>query len=52
MRNQTSDSSERHEWQDDDAQPIGDILEELLAQYECRFPSVQIGVIEAAVTTT
>ena len=29
-----------------DAHPIGEILEELLAQYQARFPGIQIAVVE------
>ncbi len=31
-------------------QPIGEILEELLAQYERRFPDVRIAVVETPAT--
>jgi hypothetical protein len=31
-----------------EAQPIGDILKELLAQYEARFPEVRVTVVETA----
>jgi hypothetical protein len=31
-------------------QPIGEILKELLAQYERRFPGVRIAVVETPVT--
>ena len=32
-----------------DAHPIGEILEELLAQYQARFPGIRIAVVETAV---
>ena len=32
-----------------DAQPISEILEELFAQYETRFPGVRIAVVETPV---
>ena len=31
-------------------QPVGEILEELLAQYERRFPDIHISVVETATT--
>ena len=35
---------------DDEPQPVGEILEELLAQYEARFPGIHITVVETAAT--
>ena len=35
---------------DGEPQPVGEILEELLARYERRFPDVQITVVETAAT--
>jgi uncharacterized protein len=32
-----------------DAHPIGEILEELLAQYQARFPGIQIAIAETPV---
>jgi len=32
-----------------DAQPISEILEELFAQYETRFPGIRIAVVETPV---
>lgn len=29
-----------------EAQPIGEILQELLAQYQVRFPAIQIAIVE------
>jgi hypothetical protein len=31
-------------------QPIGEILQELLAQYEARFPEINVVVVDAAAT--
>jgi hypothetical protein len=31
-------------------QPVGEILEELLAQYEAKFPDIHITVVETAAT--
>jgi hypothetical protein len=31
-------------------QPIGEILEELLAQYQAKFPDIQITLVETAAT--
>ncbi|MCC6124653.1 MAG: hypothetical protein IT426_06810 [Pirellulales bacterium] len=33
-----------------DARPIGEILEELLAQYQARFPGIRIAVVETPAT--
>ncbi len=33
---------------DGEPQPVGEILEELLAQYEARFPNIRITVVETA----
>jgi hypothetical protein len=35
---------------DDEPQPVGEILEELLSQYEARFPGIHIAVMETAAT--
>ena len=35
---------------DGEPQPVGEILEELLAQYEAKFPDVQITIVETAAT--
>ena len=44
-------SNERREEQGhhDGPQPIGDILAELLAQYQTRFPEVRIAIVETHV---
>ncbi len=36
--------------QEGEPQPVGEILQELLAQYEARFPGINIVVVETAVT--
>jgi hypothetical protein len=36
--------------QHDEPQPVGEILEELLAQYEARFPGIHVSVVETAAT--
>jgi hypothetical protein len=33
-----------------DAHPIGEILEELLAQYQARFPGIRIAIVETPVS--
>jgi hypothetical protein len=33
-----------------DAHPIGEILEELLAQYQARFPGLRIAIVETPAT--
>jgi hypothetical protein len=35
---------------DREPQPVGEILEELLSQYEARFPDIHINVVETAAT--
>ena len=50
MQNRLSDTTERRDRQDDEPQPVGVILEELLAQYERRFPDIHIAVMETAAT--
>ena len=35
---------------DGEPQPVGEILEELLAQYEARFPGIYVTVVETAAT--
>jgi hypothetical protein len=32
-----------------EAQPIGEILEELLAQYQARFPGIHLTIVESPV---
>ena len=36
--------------QSGEPQPVGEILEELLAQYEAKFPDIHITVVETAAT--
>ena len=53
MQNRFSDNgdtTERRDGRDDEPQPVGEVLEELLAQYERRFPGVRITVVETAAT--
>jgi hypothetical protein len=51
MQNRISERAEmqRYDGRSDEPQPVGEILEELLAQYERRFPNLHITVVE---TTT
>jgi hypothetical protein len=35
---------------DGEPQPVGEILQELLAQYEARFPGIDIVIVETAAT--
>jgi hypothetical protein len=35
---------------DREPQPVGEILEELLARYEAQFPNVHIAIVETAAT--
>jgi hypothetical protein len=50
MQNWISDTTKRQDRQDDEPQPIGKILEELLAQYEQRFHGLRINILETAAT--
>lgn len=45
------DDCERLENREQGPQPIGEILAELLAQYQIRFPSAQIFVVQTPVAT-
>ena len=49
MENRISGFYEDRDGHDDGPQPIGEILAELLAQYEVRFPEVNIAVVETPV---
>jgi hypothetical protein len=35
---------------DGEPQPVGEILEELLAQYESRFPGIRLAIVETTAT--
>ncbi len=50
MQNRISDTTERLDQKDDEPQPIGDILGELLAQYEAKFSGIHVSVVETAAT--
>jgi hypothetical protein len=50
MQNRISDTSEKWDRQNDEPQPVGEILEELLSLYERRFPDIQIMVVETSAT--
>ena len=43
------DSPDERNCRSADVHPIGEILEELLAQYQARFPGIRIAVVETAV---
>jgi hypothetical protein len=47
---QFADWPETEEQRNPEPQPIGEILDELLAQYERRFPDVRIAVVETPAT--
>jgi DNA-binding transcriptional LysR family regulator len=42
------DDFDRREGRGGQPQPIGEILAELLAQYQARFPEAQVSVVETA----
>jgi hypothetical protein len=52
MKNRISTlPDEGREWEDRQGpQPIGEILAELLAQYQTRYPEIRIAVIETPAT--
>lgn len=50
MKNRICDLEERRKERRDEAQPIGDILEELLEQYEQLYPGITLDVIETEAT--
>ena len=50
MQNRIRDISEKRDRQNDRPQPVGEILHELLALYERRFPDIQIMVVETNAT--
>ena len=49
MNNRISELVERKEGDDGRPQPIGEILAELLLQYQVRFPEARIAVLETPV---
>jgi hypothetical protein len=50
MQNRITDIIERRDTRSDEPQPVGEILEELLAQYEQRFPDIHITIVETTAT--
>jgi hypothetical protein len=54
MGTSRTDFDEEESWGEDrpnrGAQPIGEILEELLVQYQTRFPQLNISLVETAAT--
>jgi hypothetical protein len=46
MQNRITDTSEKWDRRHDEPQPVGEILHELLALYEQRYPNIQIMVVE------
>jgi hypothetical protein len=48
MQNRISEITERQDGWDNDPQPIGEVLEELLAQYEAKYPNIHISIVETA----
>jgi hypothetical protein len=48
MQNRITEIAERLDTQNDEPQPLGEILEELLAQYQRRYPDIHITVVETA----
>ena len=50
MQNRISDISDKRDRQNDEPQPVGEILHELFALYERRFPDIHITVVEATAT--
>jgi hypothetical protein len=50
MQNRITDFAERRGSRNDEPQPVGEILEELLAQYERRFPDIHITIVQTTAT--
>jgi hypothetical protein len=50
MRNRISDIGEKRDTRIDKPRPVGEILLELLAQFERRFPGIQITVVKTNAT--
>ena len=50
MKNRIYDLEESWKERRDEAQPIGAILEELLAQYEQQFPGIRVDAVETEAT--
>ena len=50
MKNRIYDLEENWKERRDEAQPIGAILEELLAQYEQQFPGIRVDAVETEAT--
>jgi hypothetical protein len=50
MQNRITDFSEVRDGRGNEPQPLGEILEELLVEYERRFPDVHITVVETTAT--
>jgi hypothetical protein len=48
MENRITESTQERGCRIDEPQPIDTILEELLAQYERRFPGARVSVLETA----
>ena len=48
MQNRIRDIAESQDKREVGVQPIGEILEELLAQYARRFPDIHIAVVETS----
>jgi hypothetical protein len=50
MQNRITDIIEIQDGRHEEPQPLGEILEELLAQYERRFPGIHVTVVETTAT--
>jgi hypothetical protein len=50
MQNRISDTTKERDGEGNAPQPIGKILEELLAQYERQFPGVRINILDTTAT--
>jgi hypothetical protein len=50
IRTAMETAADRRPLATNDAHPIGEILKELLAQYEARFPGIRIAIVETPAT--
>jgi hypothetical protein len=49
MTRDTTLCGDEREW-DGEPQPVGEIVQDLLAQYEAKFPGINIVIVETAAT--
>jgi hypothetical protein len=50
MQNRIDDTAERPDRRNGEPHPVGEVLEELLAQYEARYPGIRVTIAETVTT--